>query len=151
MTAGAQEQPRLTLVAGVSQYDLSGTGNAFTTAVRFDAEVTPSILWEASVGFTFPSQQFGDTTTVVIPEAQVQLQWPARLAPYIGLGAGISMDFREEDVGGTQTEPTFAGALGLRFALTERAGLRAELRVRGIGTGFEGSAAEWNGGLSYRF
>jgi hypothetical protein len=149
--AGSAQQLRLTVVGGVSQYDLSGTGDAFTTAVRVDAEITEHVLWEASVGFTFPSQQFGDTTTVFAPEAQVQLQWPARLAPYIGIGAGLYIDFRDEEVGGTKTDPTFAGALGLRYGVTDEIGVRAELRARGVGTNFAGSAAEWTGGLSYRF
>jgi hypothetical protein len=148
--AGAQEGPRLTLVAGVSQFDLSGTGDAFTVALRFDAEITPVLVWEATVGVT-PDAQDIDDATLVIPEAQVQLQWPARLSPYIGGGGGISLYFKDEASGGTDTEPTFSGAVGVRFALAEQAGMRGELRVRGIGTDFAGSTAEWTAGISYRF
>jgi hypothetical protein len=148
---GAQDGLRLTLAAGVSEFDLSGTGDAFTAAARLDGEIRPALLWEGSLGFTFVAQQFGDTTTFVVSEAQVQLQWPARLAPYIGVGAGLALDFRDEEDGGTQTDPTFSGAVGARFDLTEALGLRAELRLRGVGDSFQGSTAELTAGVGWRF
>jgi hypothetical protein len=109
------------------------------------------LLWEGGVGVSFPDQQFGDTTTFVVPEAQVQLQYPARLAPYLGVGAGLALDVRGEEDGGTQTEPTFSAAGGARVAMTEQLGLRAELRVRGIGTNFSGTTAEFTAGVGWRF
>lgn len=146
----AQDGPRVSLMAGVSQFDLSGTGDALTTAVRVDGDVTPILLWEAGLGFSFPEQQFDeDKTTLMIPEAQVQLQRPGRFAPYLGIGAGVAFDFRGDDVG-TRVDPTFSGAVGARFDLATQVGLRGELRVRGVGTGFEGSAAEWTLGLTWR-
>ena len=146
-----QEGPRLTIVAGVSQWDLSGTGDGFLIAPRFDAEITPVILGEATIGFTLDAADGDDDTPLLIPEVQVQLQWPGRFSPYIGGGGGISMYFKDETAGGTETEPTFSASLGARLALADQAGLSAELRLRGIGTEFEGSTAEWTAGLSYRF
>jgi hypothetical protein len=149
--ASAQDGLRLTLAAGVSEFDLSGTGTSFTAAARLDGEVTELLILEGSVGVSFPDQQFGDTTTFVVPEVQVQVQWPARLAPYLGVGAGVAMDFRNEQDGGTQTWPTFSASGGARLAVAQGLGLRAELRVRGVEEDFAGSAAEFTAGLSWRF
>lgn len=52
---------------------------------------------------------------------------------------------------GTQNDVTMSVAAGLRGWFTERFGARAELRVRGFGWRFTGTAAEWTGGLALRF
>ncbi|MFN2563948.1 MAG: hypothetical protein ABR499_02900 [Gemmatimonadaceae bacterium] len=121
-------------------------------AIRADLPLGRIVLVEAGVGIARPEQQFGERTTLVIPEAQVQLQFPlGSVAPYVGAGGGLSMDFRPDDTGGTQTEVTTSAAGGLRWWITPRAGARAELRVRGIAENFSGSAAEWTAGLMWRF
>ena len=97
-----------------------------------------------------PEQQFGATSTLVIPEIGVQLQLPRRLAPYLGVGVGSALDFRGRANGGTRRDLTTSGAVGVRGWLSDRLALRGELRVRGVGTGFEGSAAEWTAGASWR-
>jgi len=149
--AGATGQaPRLTLVAGVSEFDLSGTGHGFIGGARIDVPVRAALILEGAVS-VMSAPQAGDTTTVVFPEALVQVQLPRRLAPYLGLGLGVAVDIRDEDFGGTQIDPTFIGAAGIRFDLTETAGLRTELRVRGHETGFVGTTADWTGGVSWRF
>jgi hypothetical protein len=60
------------------------------------------------------------------------------------------MDFRPDYAGGVESDVTVSGAGGLRWRITPRVGARAELRVRGIGDRFTGSAAEWTAGLSWR-
>lgn len=60
------------------------------------------------------------------------------------------MDFRQEIHGGTETDITFSAAGGLRAWITERLGARAELRLRGVGRRFTGSAAEWTLGAAWR-
>lgn len=149
-TPGFAQDVRLTAVAGFSDFDLSGTGTALTVGARADVPLRPMLLLEGSVGTMIVNQQF-DTTTVLLPEAQIQVQLPRRLAPYLGLGIGVAIDFREEDVGGTQVDPTFSGAAGVRFDVTDELGLRAELRVRGHETGFVGTTADVTGGVSWRF
>ena len=149
-TAAAQDT-RVTLSAGVSEFDLSGTGTAFTASARVDVPIRPVLLLEAGIGFLSADQQFGDTTTVLLPEVQAQVQYPGSLSPYLGLGLGLAADFRDEEDGGTEVDPTFSIAGGVRVAVTEELGLRAELRVRGHETGFVGTTADITGGLSWRF
>ena len=92
--------------------------------------------------WTRPRQQFGEITTFIVPEFQLQLQTPNRVAPYVGAGFGRAFDIRSDQFGGTIARVTMSGALGVRAWMSSRAGARAELRVRGIGSGFNGSAVE---------
>jgi hypothetical protein len=135
---------------GVMQFDLSGTGEAPMFAARLDQELGPIFLGEVGLVYARPNQQFGATTNLFIPEIQLQAQFPARFAPYLGIGAGMAFDFREDRFGGTQSNVSVSGAGGVRFWLTDRFGARGELRVRGIGSEFQGSAAEWTLGATLR-
>lgn len=141
----------LSLSYGMFQYDLSGTGDVGMIAVRVERMFAANGLLEAGIAAARPAQQFGDTTTYVIPEVQAQVQLPlGRVAPYLGGGVGVALDFRDEIHGGTQADVTVSAAAGLRAWITERLGARAELRVRGIGRSFAGSAAEWTIGAALR-
>jgi hypothetical protein len=155
VAAHAQEPIHRTAVSlsyGVSQFDLSGTGDARMIALRVERMFSRRGILEGGVVVARPGQQFGDTTTLVIPEVQAQFQLAiGRVAPYLGAGMGWAFDFRDEDDGGTQNEVTMSVAAGIRGWFTERFGARAELRVRGFGSRFTGSAAEWTGGLALRF
>jgi hypothetical protein len=148
--AAAQDVMRITLSAGVSEFDLSGTGDSFTASGRVDFPLRSGLRWELGVGAIFPQQQFGDTTTVIMPEGQIQLELNRRVAPYFGLGAGLSADLRDEVDGGTVVDPTFNGALGVRFRIVDALGLRAEARLRYHGWSFEGSTFDVTGGISWR-
>jgi hypothetical protein len=149
--AAAQSEMRISLSAGVSEFDLSGTGDSFTASGRVDFPLKSFLGLEAGVGALFPAQQFGDTTIVLLPEAQVQVQLDRRVAPYLGVGLGASFDLREEVDGGTVADPTVNGALGIRYLLVDALGLRAEARVRYHGTGFTGTTVDLTGGISWRF
>ena len=153
--AHPQEPTRLAAVSlsyGVSQFDLSGTGDARMIALRVERLFSRRGILEGGVVVARPGQQFGDTTTLVIPEVQAQLQLAVgRVAPYLGAGLGWAFDFRDEADGGTQNDVTTSVAAGLRGWFTDRFGARADLRVRGFGTRFTGTAAEWTGGLALRF
>ena len=144
-------RPAVSVAAGVSQFDLSGTGSARVVAVRAERPLARALLAEVGVAVARPRQQFERTTTLVIPEVALQLQLPARVAPYVGVGVGDAMDFRPESVGGLRQQLTVSGAAGVRAWLGERLGVRGELRVRGIGRNFAGSTAEWTGGAALRF
>jgi hypothetical protein len=147
----ARPSPAFSVSAGAFQYDLSGTGTAPMLAVRADFPLGQIVLVEGSLGFARPDQQFGERTTLVIPEAQLQFQLPlGRVLPYVGVGGGGFLDFRGNQYGGLQSAITASAAGGFRAWVTPRVGLRAELRVRGVGSGFQGAAAEWTGGLTWR-
>ena len=147
----AARRPAVSVSAGAFQYDLSGTGTAPMLAVRAEYPLARYALVEGGLTAARPEQQFGRTSTFLAPEAQLQAQLPlGRVAPYIGVGAGAAFDSRGDAFGGTRSDLTVSGAGGLRAQLTEQVGVRAELRVRGIGTGFTGSAAEWTLGAAWR-
>ena len=142
--------PAVVLAAGLSQWDLSGTGSSPYLALRGDAPLgTRWVLGEVGVGYFSTDEQFGQRRSYLVPEAQLQLQWPLRIAsPYLGVGGGW---IRGSGGGQSGTEVTTSIAAGLRVAsVTSPLGMRAELRVRGIGSEYTGSAAEWTAGASWR-
>jgi hypothetical protein len=144
-------RPALSLSAGVSQFDLSGTGTTSVIALRGEYPLIPALLIEGGVTIARPQQQFGDQGTLVMPELQLQLQLPRRVAPFVGLGTGFAHDGAVARYGGDATRLTFSGAAGLRAALTRQVGVRTELRVREFGTGFTGTTADWTLGVAWRF
>lgn len=140
----------VTAVGGVTQWDLSGTGSSIILGARLDRQLGASwLLGEASLTTFRPEEQRG-SSTYLIPEVQLQLQVPRAIAPYIG--AGVGSFTRVTGGPGRQSELTASGAVGVRlWGLIPRAVLRGELRVRGIGERFTGSAAEWTGGIGWSF
>jgi hypothetical protein len=135
------------LAAGVSQFDLSGTGSANVFAARVGADVKRWLVLEGSVATFRPTESLGKSTYYV-PEAQLQAQVPARmLRPYVGVGGGYFVG-----TSGRPTRGTASLSGGLRAALGDSPAIaQAELRVRGIGEHFGGSTAEWTIGLGWRF
>lgn len=135
------------VVAGATQFDLSGTGTTAVIGVRAEDELKRWLVGEAALGFFRPTQQSGgERPWYSIPEAQLQLQLPlGAVRPYIGAGGGWV-------IASGNTTGTASGAAGLR-AMLPAVGLdaRAELRVRGISRSFSGSTAEWTLGLARRF
>ena len=133
---------------GASQYDLSGTGTVPHLAMRVTRPLASILLFEAGVGLMRYRTSGRDRASMVFPEAQLQLQAPlGRVAPYLGLGGGIAIGAISDaaDVG-----PTASGAVGLRIGVTPAMALGAELRVRGTGSEFTGSTAEWTLGVAWR-
>jgi len=140
--------PSVSLMGGVSQFDLSGTGTAPFGAVRLQIPLV-FVIAEGSLGVFRPKEQDGRQRTYIIPEAQLQWQiLPFLVKPYLGLGAGV---FRA--VSGPEphrSEFTGSASAGVRVAVPViGVGFRGELRVRGIGSGFNGSAAEWTVGVTW--
>lgn len=150
--AAAQEVeppgPTLSVLAGVFQFDLSGTGMAPMLAVRAATPVRSTVLLEGGITAARLDEQFVERTTWLFPEVQAQLQasWGG-IAPYVGLGGGLGVALRDGD---SDVEPTLSGSVGVRAALGGRVGLHGEARLRGIGSGFEGSAAELTAGVMLR-
>ncbi len=143
-------RPALSLSGGIAQFDLFGTGTTSIIALRGEYPLLPALLVEGGVTFARPDQQYGIDGTLVMPEVQLQLQLPKRVAPYIGIGTGFSRDGAVARLGGDATDVTFSGAAGLRAAVTRNMGLRTELRLRFFGTGFNGNTADWTLGAAWR-
>ena len=134
------------LVAGASQFDLSGTGTTGVFGARVETELRRWLVAEGALVFFRPMEQFGGRLRYTITEAQLQLQLPGRVfRPYLGVGGGYVF------AQGNDMRGTGSVAAGVRVALRPSLDLRSELRVRGIGSSFSGSTAEWTIGLGYRF
>ena len=115
-------RPAVSVNAGAFQFDLSGTGTAPMIAGRAELPLNRYLLAEGGLSVARPEQQFGGTTTFFVPEAQIQAQLPladGRVAPYLGLGAGYAIDRRTSAFGGTRSDPTFSGATGVRYWVTD--------------------------------
>lgn len=136
------------VVAGASQFDLSGTGTTAFLSARLEAELRRWLVAEAALNTFRPVEQFGRQARYTVPEAQLQLQVPGRvIRPYLGAGGGFV--FAGD---GQRRRGTASGAAGLRVALPGgRLDARGELRARGIGRYFSGSTTEWTAGIGYRF
>jgi hypothetical protein len=139
--------PSLSLMGGVSSFHLSGTGTTPMAALRLDIPLLVLVA-EGSLGVLRPQEQSG-THTYIVPEAQLQWQiFPLLVRPYLGVGGGW---FRAvSGPGEHRNDLTLSASAGVRFSIPLiGAGLRAEARVRGIGSGFSGSATELMLGVSW--
>lgn len=150
--ASAQESPQwydghVSLSGGVSIFDRSGTGTMAIYALRLDMPVYPNLLLEGGLSYARRGHdpRFGD---LFIPGVQLQLQGlSARFNPYVGMGAGMTVERRD---GSVEDDLSFAPSFsaGLRTAIADGVGLRVEGRLHGVGANFRGVYSEITGGLS---
>jgi hypothetical protein len=127
---------------------LSGVGTTPGVAVRATRDVSPHVALEVRGLYARPSQQFG-SSTLFIPEAQVQFRWNvARFAPYVGVGTGAALVTSPLV---TDWDPTISFSGGTAVRITEQLAVLGELRLRGIEWRFTGSTAEVSAGLAWRF
>jgi hypothetical protein len=146
----SRQSPALSISAGIFHYDLSGVATTPMVALRADFPLGRVMLLEGGFGVARPeATSSGARSTMLTPEAQLQFQLPLRrVQPYLGVGGGAAIAARAGDV---ESSVTASAAGGVRAWLTPRTGVRAELRVRGIGSGFEGASDEWTVGFAWRF
>ena len=147
-----QEDPlsfigHVSLSAGVSAYERSGSGTTGVYALRVDVPVYPSVVLEGGLAYARRGDDsiIGD---VFIPGVQVQLQGNlGRVSPYAGLGAGVTMERRDGPAG---DDPSFAPSFstGVRAQVSDGVGVRLEGRLHGVGANFRGVYSEITGGLS---
>lgn len=149
----AAKRPSVTLSAGAFRYDTPRNGTAPVLAARGELPLSHHFLVEGGLSAARAQQGLRGTSTFLAPEAQIQAQLPLAsvwVAPYVGAGVGAAIDRRSGTAAETRRDLSVSAATGLRYWLTEDRGLRAELRVRGIGSTLGGSAAEWTLGSSWR-
>jgi hypothetical protein len=140
--------PSLGIAGGITHFDPKGS-DAVTTpfgAVRLDIPLI-ALIAEGSLGAFRPTES-GGTRTYIVPEAQLQFPiFPFIVRPYVGVGAGWV-----QAITGPDPHPnngTISASAGVRAGLPLVGfGLRAEVRVRTIGSGFSSRAAEWTLGVS---
>jgi hypothetical protein len=148
LAASAAAQDRGAFSVGVTSgpvnFDLSGTGTTLGTAVRAEGILSDRYSIELGSLFASPAEQSG-TSTLIAPDALLRINWRVgRFSPFVGGGGGFVM--RRNSLG-TDWQPSVVGAGGLGFRLTDEMTAHGEMRLRGIGTNFSGSTAEWLFGL----
>lgn len=148
----AQDAGSVGLLAGVSQYDLSGVGTVPTASFRATTGLDRAILGELALAYFAYTSQGDRQVNHVMPELQVQAQWPREgLRPYLGVGGGFSHAWTDvSGEGVSETEPTLSAAGGFRLPVTAGWILQAELRVRTIDP-WTGTSGDWGLGLAGRF
>jgi hypothetical protein len=145
-SAAAQERGAFTVgvTSGPVNFDLSGTGTTLGSAVRAERTLSDRYSIEFGSLFARPAEDSG-ISTLVAPDALLRINWRAgRFSPFVGGGGGFVMrrnSFR------TDWQPSVVGAGGLGFRLTDEMTAQGEMRLRGIGTNFSGTTAEWMFGL----
>lgn len=151
MSAGAAPaaaQSLLTVTAGPSQYDLSGTGTAPFAAIRAMLPFHAALSVEPSLGWMSYDTQSDARSTLWFPEAQlVAHPWTGLVRPYVGAGAGLGF---VSGPGDDEIETTLSVALGALFDLNDTWGVRGELRMRAIDP-WVGTTADWGLGVTRRF
>lgn len=143
----AQEPPpaHLSAALGLFHYEMGeDDGLAPMIALRAGTPVSSVLLLEGSVLAARPDDPA--MSTAIIPEAQVQLSLPfTAVNPYMGMGLGVSV---LDTSAGTNADLTISGALGVKVWLSDRWGMMAEFRGRGLGIDFENTSAEYTVGVS---
>jgi hypothetical protein len=141
----------ISLSVGMSQFDLAGTGSAPVLVARYDHALGGSewLIGDASFTVLRPNEQLVQRRTYLIGEAQVQAQLPAAVVrPYLGGGLGWFQPLTGPSRG--QLELSLSAAGGVRIIPANRIVARFELRVRGIGTGFEAAMADFTAGVGWQ-
>jgi len=147
--AEAQDAGRFVgVVAGKSQYDLSGTGTASIVGVRLGTQIHPYLSLEAGVSHLRYRSQGEEWTRHLFPEIQLQLlRSSGALRPYLGIGAGASQRSYGEV---SSFDLTLSTAAGVRVPLGSGMEAQAELRVRAVDP-WVGTTADWSVGLAKRW
>lgn len=162
-TSAAQAQDRpwgdLSVSTGRLDFDLNGTGKAYGVAVRTKRHLTSHLSLEMggmfarycgdqTLGKCDEIQRRG-TTTLFMPEAQLQYRWNlGRVSPYVGGGVGVA---RRGLLDRSLWDATFSASVGTAVYVTDRLGITGDFRLRGHETNFAGTTSEITAGLVWRF
>ncbi len=136
----------LSLAAGPSSYDLSGTGTSLAVAAQNAWELLPALVVEPGLTFFSYEAQFADRVSYLFPEISIQAQLPhGTVRPFLGVGGGGGFVVSGE--GGTAG--TLHAVGGVRVQLDPRWSLRGELRVRSVDP-WVGTTADFMFGVGRR-
>jgi hypothetical protein len=132
--------PAFFVGVGAFDYSLRTQGRSAMLTGRLERSITDWIIGEGGIAYARVREPGGDdATNYLVPELQVQFQLKAgRVAPYLGVGGGVTLDFRPDSL---HTKPTASAAIGFRAWLSELAAFRSELRVRAVGGGGDGGGS----------
>ena len=132
--------PALFLGVGAFDYSLREDGRSAMFAGRLERDITNRLIGEGGILYARVGEPGSeDATNYLVPELQLQAQLKAgRFAPYIGVGAGVALDFRPDSM---HTHATVSTSIGFRAWLSELAALRSEFRVRAVAGGRDGGGS----------
>lgn len=129
--AQAGNRMALSVAAGPSPYDLSGTGTGFAAAVEFSWRPILGLVVEPGLTYFTYESQFAERIHYLMNELSVQGELPlGRVRPFLGGGAGFARvvsDTDEDDL-----VATLHAVGGIRVDLSPTWGGRAEMRVRSV-------------------
>jgi len=143
--AAAQEvipAPRLGVVGGAFVYDLQGEGTAGILGLRLSLPVHRYAAVEAGLHFArYRAEIVREDESLHTPDVplllvdfQIQGRYPlGRLAPYVGVGAGGALDFRDEREGEKFVDLTYTASAGVHADLPGPFEALGEVRLRGVG------------------
>jgi hypothetical protein len=140
----AQGRLALTLAAGPSPYDLSGTGTGTAGGAFLAWRPVHGLIVEPGIGVFGYTSQFDESTVLLFPEVSVQGELTlGSFRPFLGGGAGWSLGvsgFREQVA-------TLHAVGGARVDLGSDWGLLGELRIRAVRP-WTGNTADFLFGVS---
>ena len=143
----------ITLQAGGMVTDYYDDATAPMGALRADWRLRNWLRSEVGASYARAESGTQGAVNVAGVAVAIQAELPTNLVrPYVGLGMGIHGTFEPEG-GDRYFGPSNQAMAGLRVRLTDRVGLRGELRYR-MDAGQSGGYAdnmEMTGGLSWRF
>ena len=146
-TAAQEGQPvTLSVAAGPSAYDLSGTGTSFAVATHGAWQLLPALLVEPGLTFFGYEAQFADRVSYLFPEVSIQAQLPrGTVRPFLGVGGGGGFVVS----GQGESAATLHAVGGVRVQLDPRWSLRGERRVRSVDP-WVGNSADFMFGVGRR-
>ena len=143
----------VTLQVGGLVNDYYGDETSFLAALRGDWRVRRWLRTELGASYARPESDTRGAVNVVGVDLALQAELPTSFVrPYLGLGMGIHGTFEPEG-GDRYFGPSNQAMAGLRMRVTDRVGLRGELRYR-MDAGQSGGYAdnmEMTAGLSWRY
>lgn len=119
----------VTLGAGVSPYDLSGTGTGVVASGRFVRELSGAFSFEVGGSIFRYTTQAGNVDNLLLPELGVRVSAELGAARgYLAVGAGAHVTVVDR----REAEPTVFAAMGLDVPLSGAWGLQPEVRFRSV-------------------
>lgn len=146
--------PRLVAAGGALTTDFedqTASGDGHLIGARLDFPLGRRVFLESSVErISLDGTETSSTRWQV--EFAARFEWPAgRLRPFVGGGAGALLwPGDERPVAADFVVATYGALGGVRFEMTERFDVRAEVRRRWL-DGLESSITTFGAGLGWRF
>jgi hypothetical protein len=127
--AQAGSRLALSVAAGPSPYDLSGTGTGFAAAAELSWRPVSGLVVEPGLTYFTYQSQFSERIHYLMNELSIQGELPlGRVRPFLGGGAGFARVVSDPE----ETVATLHAVGGFRVDLSQAWGARAEMRVRAV-------------------